>query len=146
MNVPPEPPLYPARPKTWLERNWKWFVPVVTLGALIVIGAFTTCIILFVERTLKGSEPYQVAVRQVHASPEVTRTLGVPLQESWLVMGNYRSVNSSHYVDLNFDVTGPKGKAHVFVVGSGTGSDWTYRTLSIEFEDTHQQLDLRPRD
>jgi hypothetical protein len=125
-----------------MDRNWKWFVPVVSVGALVGFGAFACGIIFFVERTLKNSEPYHVALNRVHLSSEVTAALGTPLQESWFVVGNYRIQNSNRYEDLTFSIAGPRGNARVYLVASSTGQGWSYRILTVNVEATHQTINL----
>ncbi|HEY4301897.1 MAG TPA: cytochrome c oxidase assembly factor Coa1 family protein [Candidatus Didemnitutus sp.] len=145
MNSPVQPPSVPTPPKSWMDRNWKWFVPVVSVGALIVFGAFAGGIFYFVERTLKNSEPYHVALERIRASPDVAAALGKPLHESWLVMGNYRVQNFSRYEDLTFTMAGPQGSARVYLVATANTDGWSYRVLTVNLEATHQQIDLADR-
>lgn len=129
-----------------MGRNWKWFVPLIAFAAMLFFGGLVGGILFMVERTLKNSEPYHVVLNRIRTSPDVTEVLGNPLQESWFVMGNYRVQNNSRYEDLNFTITGPKGRARVYAVATAAdGYGWDYRVVTVIPESTHRPISLADR-
>ena len=148
MTAPVVPPPLPAKPKSWMDRNWKWFVPVLAVGAMLVLGGFVAGIGAVVIGTLKRSEPYRVALERVGQVPEAVAVLGTPAQPSWWVMGNFSTSGSSGSENLQFNVTGPKGSGTVFVFAIEHDNVWTYRAMALRpatpGSDGKKFIDLRP--
>ena len=80
------PPSAPPREKSWLERNWKWAVPVT---ALVLMAAFVWGILSFVMGMFRSSYPYQEALARARANPAVVGQIGEPDRKS-------TRLNSSH--------------------------------------------------
>jgi len=82
---------------------------------------------------LKGSEPYQMALDRVRNDPEVQEAIGQPIEEaSFMPMGNFEQKNSSGKAEFQFDVSGPKGKAHVQTRAVMDDGKWTTTELEVD--------------
>ncbi len=75
-----EPPVHPASSSTWLERNWKWFVPLGCGGALLVFAAFAATLVGFVFWLIRSNNVYVEALERARMSPAVIEALGDPVE------------------------------------------------------------------
>ena len=66
----------PAKPATWWQRNWKWFVPVGCLGLLAIFTGFVVLIVAVVFGMIKSSDVYQGTLARARADQAVETALG----------------------------------------------------------------------
>jgi len=81
----PAPPPALTLPKSWFSRNWKWLVPTIVLGLVLLIAVAVGALLTFVFGLLKSSEPYQHAVAAPSSNQDVVRELGAPVSPGWYV-------------------------------------------------------------
>jgi hypothetical protein len=135
----------------WWSRNWKWFVPTgCCLGSLMgivlaiaIFGMGIVGLISGVGKILKSSEPYQTAVARAKANEKVVAALGTPIDDSF-PMGKVNTNNDTGDADLSIPLSGPKGKATVYVVGTRSGGVWTYSKMSVTITGSGEEVDLSP--
>jgi hypothetical protein len=84
-----------APQQTWFSRNWKWFLPTVVLGPLLVLALVVGGLMTFVFGLMKSSEPYHYAVALAAKNPQVLRELGGPIEPGWFTTGNVNMSDSS---------------------------------------------------
>jgi len=145
-DLPPPPvPGAPRDPvereikRSWFSRNWKWFLPVGCLTAVVVLGGG---IALLVFTLMKSSDAYKGAVARAKASPAVAEALGSPVSEGWLTMGSIRITGSSGNANLTIPISGPKGSGTIYVVAVKFADEWTFKRLVVEIDADHRKLDL----
>lgn len=138
--LPQAPP--PIKPATWWQRNWKWFVPVGCLGLLALFTGFAALIVSIVFGMLKSSDVYKHALARAKADPTVEMSLGSPIEEGLLVMGNINISGSSGQADLAIPISGPYDDGTIFVVAEKTAGQWTFLTLVVEIKSTGVRIDL----
>lgn len=131
----PPPPL--VLPKNWFARNWKWFVPTLILGLVLLIALFVGGLLTFIFGLLKSSEPYQHAVAVASSNPDVVRKLGAPVSPGWYLSGNINVSGSSGDANLAIPLKGSRHSGIVYVVAKKTGGVWTYSRLQM-LEDGHE--------
>ena len=133
------PPPILARPAdTWSKRNWKWFVPLV----LLVFVGFAALILSVVVGFMKSSDAYKEAVARAKAEPAVMQALGSPITEGFLVTGNIRISGASGNADLAIPISGPDGKATIYVAATRSLGQWTFQHLIVEIEKTGKRIDI----
>ena len=132
----------PAKPTTWWQRNWKWFVPVGCLGVLVIFTGLAALIVTFVFGMVKSSDVYQGALARTKADPAIEMALGNPIEEGWLVMGNINISGSSGEADLAIPISGPYDKATIYVVAEKSAGQWTFLTLVVKIKSTGDRIDL----
>jgi hypothetical protein len=130
-----------ARKPEWLERNWKWLVPV---AAVVFIGAICVFIALLMA-LMKTSAAYTGALARARSSPAVVQALGTPLTEGYFIMGNIHLVNSSGYANLTIPVAGPKDAATLYAEATKTQGEWHFDVLVLRIDRTGQRIDLSDR-
>lgn len=112
---PSLPPAYAQPPqKSWLGRNWLWFVPVVVLLPVCACGGICGGSFLFIMQTMKNSGAYKLALETTQENPAVKAALGEPVEETWMTFGAV-STNTATGGEANlvFRVQGPDGAAMV---------------------------------
>ena len=124
--------------KSWLERNWKWFIPACFLipvflcsgGVVLLFGA------------IKSSGAYQQSLAWVTAHPDVEAALGTPIEAGFLVTGNIQVSESSGNAELAYTVSGPDDSGSVYVVATKYRGSWAFETLRVVTETGGEEIDL----
>ena len=128
--------------KNWWGRNWKWFVPVGCLGALVLFAGFIVLIMCLVFGMMKSSDAYKDAVARARAHPSVQKTIGTPIEEGMFITGNINVSGPSGQANLSIPISGPNGKGRIYVVAAKSAGQWTFSTLVVEIKETKQRIDL----
>jgi len=130
----------------WWSRNWKWFVPVVCLGALVIcIG----CIVLLVvvirgasSEIIKSTDVCQIAMTELRANAQAVESLGTPIEIGAGVGGSYEVTGPSGSADLSIPVSGPKGSGTLYVVAKKSAGTWRFEVLELAVEGVTERIDL----
>jgi cytochrome oxidase complex assembly protein 1 len=127
---------------TWWDRNWKWFVPVAGIGAVTILALFALVLLTVVFGMMKSSDPYQRGVAAAKEHAVVREKLGTPIEEGFFVTGNINISGPSGNADLAVPLSGPKGKATLYIVAHKSAGEWTFSKLVIQFNEGGQRVDL----
>jgi hypothetical protein len=138
--APSPPPL--ALPKSWFARNWKWFIPTLILGLVLLVTLFVGGLLIFLFGLLKSSEPYQHAVAVASSNPDVVRELGAPVSPGWYLSGNINVSGSSGDANLAIPLKGSRHHGTVYVIAKKSGGVWTYSTLQMLEEGHESPIEL----
>mgnify|MGYP001420619761 CR=1 FL=1 len=143
MTTPTSTPLTPApAPKGWWGHNWKWALPIGCISITAVcVGVILTGLFVGLGY-VRSSGPYVDAMARVRASTEVTDTIGMPVEEEFLVSGNFNATPTSGAASMAIPIKGPKGKATVYVSATRSGSVWTFSSLYVDITATQERIDL----
>ena len=128
--------------ENWWSRNWKWFVPVGCLGTILIFSAFIVLILSLIFGIMKSSDVYRDALETARADSAVVEALGVPIEEGWFVTGNIDVSGSSGDADLAIPISGPRGKATLYVKAAKSAGQWEYSTLVVDLENTGERIEL----
>lgn len=131
------PPLLPKK-TNWVERNWKWAVPVLVLIIVAMIGLF----IVGVMKLLKSSEAYSGAIAIAQSDSTVIAALGEPVQEGFFLTGNISTSGPSGRANLSAPLSGPKGEGTLHIRATKQDGQWKFDRLVLEVEDTDKFLEL----
>jgi Cytochrome oxidase complex assembly protein 1 len=111
-------------------------------GVLIVgFLAFIAFIIFVVGAATRSSDPYKAALARAQADPRVAEALGTPLEPGWFTQGSISVNNDSGQCDMTIPVSGPKGKAKIYVVGAKERGRWSYSSMVVTPE-SGPEIDL----
>lgn len=133
------PPLLPVmRPPGWIDRNWKWLVPMLVLFVVACLGG----IIVAIMAMMKSSDAYLGAVQRTKSDPTVIAALGSPIKEGFFITGHIALNGSKGTADLAIPVSGPKGAATVYVDASKALGIWQFDALIVQISATHERIDL----
>jgi hypothetical protein len=100
------------KPRGWWSRNWKWFVPTLFLGMILMCSGCLATIFFGAVGLLRNAEPYLPAMQKIQASPEAQEAFGQPIRDnSWMPTWSPDRDN----IDVRWDLVGPKGKGKAYV-------------------------------
>lgn len=142
MSAPPPPPM--ALPKSWFARNWKWFVPTLVFGLVLLVAAAVGALASFVFGMMKSSVPYQHGVAVACNNPDVIRELGAPVSPGWYVSGNERVSAASGEANLAIPLNGQRHHGTLYVRAHKTDGAWTYTTLEVLLDGHEIPIELLP--
>jgi hypothetical protein len=129
--------------QSWFKRNWKWFVPTVGCGTLIILFIFGVVGLVFgVTNFISNSTPAEYAIERASQNQVVVEALGTPIEQTGMVSGSLSFGDDTGDADLKIPIEGPKGKGRIYVVGTKTGDDWTYSELYVWIEGSSDTVDL----
>jgi hypothetical protein len=140
----PAPPPPMALPKSWFSRNWKWFVPTLILGLVLLLALVVGGLLTFVFGLLKSSEPYQHAVAVASSNPDVVRELGTPIAPGWYASGSINVSENSGEANLAIPLNGKLRHGTVYVVAKKTDGVWSYDKLEMLVEGRDIRIELLP--
>ena len=140
--IPAPLPPSMALPRSWFSRNWKWFVPTLILGLVLLLALFVGGLLTLVFGLLKSSEPYQHAVAVASSNPDVVRELGAPVAPGWFVSGNINVSGNSGDADLAIPLNGSRHRGTLYVVAKKTDGVWTYTKLRMLVEGQEAPIEL----
>ena len=95
------------KPRGWWSRNWKWFVPTVLLGMILMCGGCLAGIAAIFVSSLRHIEPYVTTMAKIDANKEAQEAFGQPVKDdSWFPV----LTPDGNNMDIRWDLSGPKGK------------------------------------
>ncbi|CAM2069699.1 Cytochrome oxidase complex assembly protein 1 [Sulfidibacter corallicola] len=128
--------------RSWMSRNWKWFVPVGCLGTFLLFLAFLGGILAIVFGAMKSSDVYKEAVRKAKAHTAVQEALGTPIEEGMFLSGSINVSGPSGDAGLAIPISGPNGSATIYVDATKNKGTWVFATLSVDIDGTGESIDL----
>jgi hypothetical protein len=135
-------PLRPEKSRTWWQRNWKWFVPVASVGSLVLFVAFIMLIVTIVFGRIQSSDVYKDALATARTNPSVIKALGSPIQADRFVTGSIIKRGPFGQADLAIAISGPKGKGTIYAGASKSMGRWTFSQLVVEIKATKERINL----
>jgi hypothetical protein len=127
---------------SWWGRNWKWLIPVGCLSCILAFVGFVVLILFFVFGLIKSSDAYKQALSEARSNTAVTNALGSPIKEGFLVSGNINVSGASGNADLAIPISGPKGKATIYVEAVKSAGEWSFSKLVVRLEETNDNINL----
>ncbi|CAL68432.1 cytochrome c oxidase assembly factor Coa1 family protein [Christiangramia forsetii] len=122
--------------ENWLNRNYKWSVPLVSL-IIVIIYLFASSgfgkISSDLAQAYADKELYQTAIDKANKDLRVIETIGKiqPIDKMTILNGevNYSKDNKS--VTSTIKVLGDKGKAKLDLIAHRNAKKWKYEQLNI---------------
>ena len=130
------------KPRNWMQRNWKWFIPLLVVASGTVMATFFVFIFVVVFNVIKSSDAYKEALARVQTDPAIQAALGTPIKEGLFVTGSINTSGSSGEADIAIPISGPYGKATVYAVATKSAERWTFIALLVEVRDTGEIFNL----
>ncbi|MGZ7032124.1 MAG: cytochrome c oxidase assembly factor Coa1 family protein [Thermoanaerobaculia bacterium] len=135
MTVDYTKPPQPGQPQRgWWSRNWKWVVPVGCLSIIVAFLAFAGVIVAVVFGAIKSSDAYRNVLHTAQQDPRVIAALGTPIEPGFFVTGNINVNNDRGTAQIDFPISGPKGKAKVHAEGEKSSGKWEYSVMQARVE------------
>jgi hypothetical protein len=132
----------PMPPTNWFGRNWKWVVPVGCLLPILCIVGFALAVFYFVVGVMKESDAYKMALARAQTNPALIQAIGSPISQTGIVSGNTNVNGPTGDANLSIPLSGPKGKATLYVEAKKSADVWLFQTLAVKIENTGERIDL----
>ncbi len=116
------------------NRHWKRNLAILTVA--------TASLTLTLNIWFGESDLCKLAFANVQASALVRERLGAPVQRSLFTSGTIEIAGSSRHADIEFTVSGPKGKADVSAVARKSADVWKFDVLDAKFSDGTERVSL----
>ncbi len=126
----------------WMQRNWKWFVPVGCLSLLALAAAALVGFFFLIMGWIQSSDVYQLALEQARTHPELIEALGEPIEDSFITTGSISTSGSGGQADLKTYLQGPQGGARLFIVAEENNGVWTFQSLTARVDSDDTLIDL----
>jgi len=139
------PPTLPETPPArWRERHRKWFLFAVVVAVVLIFSGLVALLLHIIVGSVKNSDAYVGALERVRTAPAVAATLGTPLEEGYFVRGTIHVSGPTGLAELAIPVTGPKGRAMIYVEATRRQGEWHFDHLIVAVERTRERIDLAP--
>ena len=128
--------------KNWLERNWKWLVPVSIFTLAALLAAVIFVFMLFIVSMVKSSDAYALAMQTARANPALTAAFGNPIEEGFFTTGNISVNDASGQADLSIPISGSKASGTLYVRAEKSLGRWSISQMVAEVDGTGNRIKL----
>jgi len=91
---------------------------------------------------MKNSDAAKESVFQAQTNPQVVNQLGTPIAEGWLVTGSINTSTTSGDADLAIPISGPKGRAKIYVTAHKVAGAWNYKVMEVAIAGSNERINL----
>lgn len=131
-SIPEIPAVYRSSPLPPPLPRPLWVKVTIGVGICIVLFAiFAGSLFYAVEKMIRSSGAYNMALKQAKTSSCITDKLGTPIVAKWMVSGNISESNSGGSADLEIPVRGPRGEGELDVSAIKAAGIWTIASLTL---------------
>jgi hypothetical protein len=123
--------------KPWLNRNWKWLIPLLVLfSGIAMVLSFAGNEITGVVAVYAESEIYQDAVEIANKNEEVKQKLGdlKPIDILAIAEGVVKYSNNNNTVAISVRVKGSKGRGKIDISANRKENKWEYKRIQIRIK------------
>jgi len=122
--------------ENWLNKNYKWFVPVLT-GLVLIVYLISSSNLGKTSQDLAQAyaeqDLYQNAISLSNKNTRVLELIGEiqPIDKMTILNGEVRYFNDNQSVTSTIKVQGNKGKAKLDLSAQRNGDKWMFNELKI---------------
>jgi hypothetical protein len=109
---------------------------------VVLLAAFVAAVLGIAFTAVKSSDAYRTAVERASEHPLVIDALGEPIEDGLLVTGSVNVSGSSGEASLAIPISGPKGRATVYVEAQKSAGEWHFQVLEVEIAGRSGRIDL----
>jgi len=128
--------------KNWLERNWKWLVPVSVFTLVALLAAVIFVFALFIISMVKSSDAYGLAMQTARANATLVAAFGSPIEEGFFATGNISVSGTSGKADISVPISGPKASGTLYFKAKKSTGKWMISQLVVEVDGTDNRINL----
>jgi hypothetical protein len=91
---------------------------------------------------MKQSDAYKIALARAQTNSAVIEAIGSPISQTGIVSGDSNVNGPTGEVNLSILLSGPKGKATLYVEAKKLADLWMFQTMVVKIEKTGERIDL----
>ena len=97
-------------------------------------------VFFFATGLMKQSDAYKIALARAQANSAVIEAIGSPISQTGIVSGNSNVNGPTGEANLSVPLSGPKGKATLYVEAKKSAALWMFQTMVVKIEQTASAL------
>jgi len=109
---------------------------------MLFVGGCALMVFFFATSMMKQSEAYKIALARAQANSAVIEAIGSPISQKGIVSGNSNVNGATGEANLSIPLSGPKGKATLYVETKKSTDIWLFQTMVVKIEKTGERIDL----
>lgn len=117
-------------------------MPLGCLLPVLFVGGCGLVVFWFATGMMKQSDAYKIALARAQANPAVIEAIGSPISQTGIVSGNSNVSGPTGQANLSIPLSGPKGKATLYVEAMKSADLWVFQTMVVKIEKTGERIDL----
>ena len=117
-------------------------VPVGCLLPVLLMGGCALMVFFFATGIMKQSDAYKVALARAQPNSAVIEAIGSPISQTGIVSGNSNVNGPTGEANLSIPLSGPKGKATLYVEAKKSADLWMFQTMVVKIERTGERIHL----
>lgn len=130
----------PTAAGRWLDRNAKWFVPLVIVAFIGLGAAGLYGFLRWFDGYMRSLPPYRMALQELRSNRDAALFLGPPVEAKGQIQGSFQINNSASNADLTIPVQGAIHKGALHVVATAVGDEWTLETVVLQVRDPQRRF------
>ena len=99
-------------------------------------------VFFFVTSVMKQSDAYKIALARAQTNPALIEAIGSPISQTGIISGNSNVNGPIGEANLSIPLSGPKGKATLYVQAKKSADLWFFQTMVVKVEKTGERIDL----
>lgn len=124
-----------AENQTFLQRHWKWILPIVFLGPILIMLLTCASFVWSVKRLNTSRPAYEMTVQKVMGDAQVREALGEPLVLDEMILGDVRIDGDAGSATLSFGVAGPNAQGLVESAATRSAGFWSLDRVTVTLYD-----------
>ena len=134
--------------KSWLKRNWKWFLLTSIIIFLLVLGLLLSSSvdgnITDISQAYSDKSLYQKAIEKAKTNNRVLEVIGEiePIDKLAILEGNAIYSNNNNSVELSVRVKGNKGRGKMDISAKKNGNEWEYKKINIRIKEPIEEIQI----
>ena len=132
--------------KSWLNRNWKWFLPTFLVLFLLLFGLSSSIDSNVNDIALAYSDNslYDKAIEKAKTNQRVIEIIGEiePIDKLAILEGNVIYSNNNNSVELSIRLKGNKGKGKMDIIAIKNGKEWEYKKINIRIKEPKEEIKI----
>jgi hypothetical protein len=118
----------------------KFYVLFGCFGAILFFMLFAAGIMGLVFSIMKRSDAYTGSLERIKISPQVIAVVGEPIETGFFMSGSVNVSGSSGNADIEYNISGPKDEAKVYVKAYKNMGTWYFTQIVVKPSDSDEKI------
>lgn len=133
--------------KSWLARNWKWFLLFVTFIILVFTALLTSNSkddLTNIAQAYAENSLFEDAIAKANTNNRVLETAGKiePIDKLAILEGSTIYTNNNNSVQLSVRIKGTKGSGKLDIAAQREGKKWNYEKITIRIKNPKEEINV----